>query len=156
MENIAYALTKKQELTPLERPVPKAGPGEVAIRVCYVGVCGSDAHFFESGFRGETPIPMPFVLGHECSGVIVGVGDGVTDRRVGDRVTIEPQITCGKCRMCKSGRYNMCEHVRFPSVPPYDGFLQNYISFPADLTFLLPSSCSMERLVSGPIRKGIR
>ena len=143
MENIAYALTKKQALTPLERPVPKAGPGEVAIRVCYVGVCGSDAHFFESGFRGETPIPMPFVLGHECSGVIVGVGDGVTDRRVGDRVTIEPQITCGKCRMCKSGRYNMCEHVRFPSVPPYDGFLQNYISFPADLTFLLPSSCSM-------------
>ena len=51
MENIAYALTKKQELTPLERPVPKAGPGEVAIRVCYVGVCGS-------GEKRRFPCPL--------------------------------------------------------------------------------------------------
>ena len=144
MKNIAYALTKKQKLTPLERPIPKAGPGEVVIRICYVGVCGSDAHFFESGYRGVTPIPMPFVLGHECSGVITEVGEGVSDRKVGDRVTIEPQMTCGTCKMCKSGRYNLCEHVKFPSVPPYDGFLQNYITFPADLTFLLPDRLTMQ------------
>ena len=73
-KNIAYALTKPRELTPMEREMPSAGPGEVVIRVFYVGVCGSDAHFFETGFRGETPIPMPFVLGHECSGIIVALG----------------------------------------------------------------------------------
>lgn len=142
-KNIAYALTKPRELTPMEREMPSAGPGEVVIRVFYVGVCGSDAHFFETGFRGETPIPMPFVLGHECSGIIVAVGEGVKGRSVGDRVTIEPQITCGTCKMCRSGRYNMCEHVKFPSVPPWDGFLQRYIVFPAHLTFLLPDACSL-------------
>lgn len=144
MKNIAYPMIQKQVLEPQERPMPKAGPGEVVIRIHYVGICGSDAHFFETGYRGENPIPMPFVLGHECSGVIVEVGADVKDRKVGDRVTIEPQVTCGKCRMCRSGRYNMCEHVRFPSVPPYDGFLQKYVAFPADLTFLLPDRCSMK------------
>ncbi len=130
----------KMELREIETPAP--GPCEVLLRTEYVGVCGSDVHFFESGVRRGKPFALPFILGHECSGTVMEVGAEVRHLQKGDRVTIEPQQTCGQCKPCKSGRYNMCADVKFPSVPPYDGMLRNYMTFPAHLCYRLPDAVS--------------
>ena len=125
-----------------ELPVPTAKPGEVVLKVEYVGVCGSDVHFFETGVRKGKPFQLPFILGHECAGMVAEVGEGVKSIKVGDRVCFEPQITCGKCVYCRSGHYNMCPDVVFPSTPPYDGMLRDYAVIPAENAFKLPDEVS--------------
>mgnify|MGYP004531603259 FL=1 len=125
-----------------ELPVPTAKPGEVVLKVEYVGVCGSDVHFFETGVRKGKPFQLPFILGHECAGMVTEVGEGVKSIKVGDRVCFEPQITCGKCVYCRSGHYNMCPDVVFPSTPPYDGMLRDYAVIPAENAFKLPDEVS--------------
>ncbi len=88
---------------------PSPGAGQVAIRVRRIGVCGSDIHVF----HGQHPFtPYPVVQGHEFSGSIESVGTGVTAFRPGQKVTARPQIVCGKCGPCRSGRYNICDHLK--------------------------------------------
>lgn len=137
----AYMISpKKIELR--ELPMPTAKPGEVILKVEYVGVCGSDVHFLETGVRKGKPFPLPFILGHECTGTVTEVGDGVKSIKVGERVCFEPQITCGKCVYCRSGHYNMCPDVVFPSTPPYDGMLRDYVAIPAENAYKLPDEVS--------------
>lgn len=148
----AYMVTPgKMEIR--ELPMPQAQPGEVVLKIEYVGVCGSDAHFFESGMRKGKAFDLPFILGHECAGTVTQVGAGV---QVGDRVCFEPQITCGVCPECRSGRYNLCKDVRFPSVPPYDGMLRDYAAIPAHLAFKLPDNVSsLEGALIEPLAVGL-
>lgn len=143
-KNRAAYMTAVREMELRVIEMPAAGPGEVVLRTEYVGVCGSDVHFFASGQRRGKPFALPFILGHECSGTVVEVGKGVEHLAVGDRITIEPQQTCGHCRPCKTGRYNMCAEVAFPSVPPHDGMLRNYMTFPAHLCYRLPDAVSTQ------------
>ena len=114
---------------------------DVVLRVVYCGVCGSDVHFYEHG-EPEFPDVYPFVPGHECAGEVVEVGRNVTTLKVGDRVAVEPGITCGKCEWCRSGKYNLCPRVRFLSAPTYHGALRNYLAHPAELCYKLPDSMS--------------
>ena len=74
-----------------ERPIPTPGPGDVLIRVSSVGVCGSDTHYYRHGRVGSFVVDGPLVLGHEAAGTIVGVGESVDPKRIGERVSIEPQ-----------------------------------------------------------------
>ena len=139
-----------------ELPIPRAGAGEVVLNVEYVGVCGSDVHFFESGMRKGKFFDLPFILGHECAGTIVETGPGVTGLRQGDRVCFEPQITCGTCVYCRSGHYNMCPDVQFPSVPPHDGMLRDFVAIPAHLAYKLPDSIStLEGALIEPLAVGL-
>lgn len=141
MNRAAYmTAVKKMEIR--EIPMPEAAEGEIVLRVEYVGVCGSDAHFFESGERKGKAFGLPFILGHECAGTVVSVGKDVKNVKQGDRVCFEPQITCGTCAYCRSGHYNMCPDVHFPSVPPYDGMLRDYVTIPAHLAYRLPDNVS--------------
>ena len=151
----AYMVTPgKMEIR--ELPMPQAQPGEVVLKIEYVGVCGSDAHFFESGMRKGKAFDLPFILGHECAGTVTQVGAGVQNVAVGDRVCFEPQITCGVCPECRSGRYNLCKDVRFPSVPPYDGMLRDYAAIPAHLAFKLPDNVSsLEGALIEPLAVGL-
>ena len=144
-ENKAAYMTGIRKMEIKDAPAPKLSRDGVIIKVEYVGVCGSDVHFFESGERRGIPFKLPFVLGHECAGTVVEAGEDVTNVKVGDRVCFEPQITCGKCRYCKSGHYNMCPHVVFPSVPPYDGMLQRYAAIPAENAFRLPDNVTTKQ-----------
>ena len=148
----AYMVTPgKMEIR--ELPMPQAQPGEVVLKIEYVGVCGSDAHFFESGMRKGKAFDLPFILGHECAGTVTQVGAGVQNVAVGDRVCFEPQITCGVCPECRSGR---CKDVRFPSVPPYDGMLRDYAAIPAHLAFKLPDNVSsLEGALIEPLAVGL-
>lgn len=127
-----------------EATCPDPMSGEVRIRPEYVGVCGSDVHFFEHGRIGQCVVRYPFILGHECAGIVTAVGPNVTNLAVGDRVTIEPGIACHSCRFCRDGRYNLCPQVKFLSTPPYDGVLREEFNHPATLTYRLPKNVSTQ------------
>ena len=116
--------TALNELEIQERDIPKIKAHEVLVRVDYVGICGSDLHYFEHGRIGNFIVDYPFVLGHEVGGTVVALGEDVKDLKVDDRVALEPQITCGECEFCKSGRYNLCNEVEFFATPPIDGVFQ--------------------------------
>lgn len=137
-------------------PMPEAKADEVVIKVASVGLCGSDVHFFASGQRKGKDFALPFVLGHECSGYVVEMGPGVEGLQTGDRVAFEPQITCGRCDHCRSGRYNLCPGATFPSVPPHDGMLRRYAAIPAHLAYRLPDILGMtEGALIEPLAVGL-
>lgn len=143
----------KIELTEREIPVPKAG--EVLVKIEYVGVCGSDLHYYEAGGIGANIVEPPFVLGHEAGGTIVSTGDAVTNLKVGDRVALEPGKTCGKCEFCKSGKYNLCPDVIFFATPPIDGVFKEYVAHSAELCFKIPDTMdTMEAALIEPLAVG--
>jgi len=133
----------KMELRQLDIPVP--GPEEALVRIKAVGLCGSDVHYYEHGRIGPYVVEKPIILGHEAAGEIVAVGGEVRHLRVGQRVAIEPGVTCGRCNYCKSGRYNLCPDVRFLATPPYDGAFCEYIAIRADFLHPIPDSMSYEK-----------
>ena len=123
-----------------ERDIPEVKDDEVLVRLEYVGICGSDLHYYETGAIGV--VKPPFVLGHEPGGVVVETGKNVKHLKVGDRVALEPGKTCGHCEFCKTGRYNLCPDVVFFATPPVDGVFQEYVAHEADLCFKLPDHVS--------------
>lgn len=143
----------KVELT--EREIPKPAANEVLVRVEYVGVCGSDIHYYENGGIGPNIVKPPFVLGHEAGGTVVEVGASVTHLKPGDRVALEPGKTCGHCEFCKTGRYNLCPEVIFFATPPVDGVFQEYVAHEADLCFKIPDNMdTMEAALIEPLSVG--
>ena len=127
-----------------EREIPVPKDDEVLVKLEYVGICGSDLHYYESGAIGDYVVKPPFVLGHEPGGVVVEVGKNVTHLKVGDRVALEPGKTCGHCEFCKEGKYNLCPDVIFFATPPVDGVFQEYVAHEADLCFKLPDNVSTQ------------
>jgi L-iditol 2-dehydrogenase len=125
-----------------ERPVPSPGPHEVLVEVAAVGVCGSDVHYYRHGRIGDFIVEEPMILGHELSGRIAAVGDGVDADRVGQRVAVEPQHPCRRCRQCTAGRYNMCPEMKFYATPPVDGAFCRYVTIGAEMAHPVPDSMS--------------
>lgn len=121
-------------------PRPETGPGEALIRVRAVGVCGSDVHYYVDGHIGDAVPTLPFTLGHEFAGEIVGLGPGVDGPPVGTRVAADPAIPCGRCETCLDGNPNCCPNVRFPGSAPVEGSLSEYYAHPAELCVPLPES----------------
>lgn len=137
------------------RPIPTPKDNEVLVKLEYVGICGSDLHFYESGAIGACVVKPPFVLGHEPGGVVVEVGKNVTHLKVGDKVALEPGKTCGQCEFCKTGRYNLCPDVIFFATPPVDGVFQEYVAHEAGLCFKLPENVStLEGALIEPLAVG--
>ena len=114
-----------------ERDIPQVKDDEVLVKLEYVGICGSDLHYYETGAIGDYVVEPPFVLGHEPGGTVVEVGKNVTHLKAGDRVALEPGKTCGHCEFCKTGRYNLCPDVVFFATPPVDGVFQEYVAHEA-------------------------
>lgn len=138
-----------------ERDIPKAKDNEVLVKLEYVGICGSDLHYYETGAIGDFVVEPPFVLGHEPGGTVVEVGKDVKHLKVGDRVALEPGKTCGRCEFCKTGRYNLCPDVVFFATPPVDGVFQEYVAHEADLCFKLPENVStLEGALIEPLAVG--
>ncbi len=125
-----------------ERPVPTPKDNEALVKLEYVGVCGSDIHYYESGRISDFIVEPPFVLGHEAAGTVVAVGKDVKNIKPGDRVALEPGKTCGHCEYCREGKYNLCPDVIFFATPPVDGVFQEYVAHEADLCFKLPDNVS--------------
>jgi L-iditol 2-dehydrogenase len=125
-----------------ERPVPEPGPGQVAVRVTSVGVCGSDTHYYDHGRIGRFVVEEPLVLGHEAAGEVTAQGPGVTSPVVGQRVSIEPGVPDLTCPQCLSGRYNLCPRMRFFATPPIDGAFAEYLVVHAAFAHPVPDALS--------------
>ncbi|MDQ1182763.1 NAD(P)-dependent alcohol dehydrogenase [Rhodococcus sp. SORGH_AS_0301] len=138
----AAVLTEPGHIETQTRPVPTPNAGDVLVRVASVGVCGSDAHYYREGRIGDFVVESPLVLGHEASGVIVAVGDGVSPRRVGSRVSIEPQRPDPDSRETRSGHYNLCPHMEFYATPPVDGALCEYVTIGSTFAHDVPDAVS--------------
>lgn len=138
-----------------ERKIPRPGANEVLVRLEYVGICGSDLHYYETGAIGDYVVKPPFVLGHEPGGVVVETGENVRSLKIGDRVALEPGKTCGHCEFCRQGKYNLCPDVVFFATPPVDGVFQEYVAHEADLCFKLPENVStLEGALIEPLAVG--
>ena len=128
-------------------------PGDVLIRIKAVGVCGSDRHYFIDGCIGSQVVDFPQIMGHECAGVIEQVGPAVTSVKPGDRVAIEPQVTCGKCSFCQSGNQNFCLNLKFLGIPgEMHGCMQQFLVMPQENVYLVPPDLSLEdAVISEPL-----
>ena len=123
-----------------EVPVPAAGPGQVLVKIMKIGICGSDMHVY----HGEHPFASyPITQGHETSGEIAQIGEGVEGFRVGQKVTIQPQVVCGKCYLCRNGRYNLCEALKVMGFQT-TGVASHYFAVEADKVIPLPQEMSFD------------
>ena len=125
-----------------QAPELHPGPGEVVIRNMVCGVCGTDVHIFH-GEPGSADVNPPVVLGHEYSGEVVEVGEGVTALKPGDHVTVDPNIYCGECVYCRNGKKQLCETMQAVGVTR-DGGFGEYSLVPAAQAFKLGDSVPYE------------
>ena len=142
----AFLLHGAKDLRLVDLPQPLAGPGEVVIAMRRAGICGSDMHYYSHGQIGSFVPKRPFVLGHEFAGEIVSVGPGVAPSRIGERVTVDPSMPCGHCRICRGGRNNLCLNMRFfgsASCDPHiNGGFEEFVLVPAANAFAVPDTLS--------------
>lgn len=122
-----------------EVPYPAPDYNEVTIKVAHTGVCGTDVHIY----KGENVIPYPMIPGHEFSGTIFEIGEGVADWKIGDRVSADPSIFCGKCEYCLTNRFNHCENFKGLGTMR-NGSMAEYVSIPAANVVKVPDSMSLE------------
>ena len=115
-----------------DEPVPAPGPGEALLKVSAVGICGSDLHWFNEGNIGDAGLSHPLILGHEIAGVFEN----------GQRVAVDPSITCGQCKFCKEGNPNFCESLIFAGHANQDGALREYMNWPSRFCYPLPAELS--------------
>lgn len=121
---------------------PTPGDGEVLLEVLSVGVCRSDLDYWNDGRIGDAVVEEPLVLGHEFSARVVETGAGVDPNLVGQRVAVEPAVSCLSCEWCRQGDTHVCPSVRFCGTPPVDGALRRYVTYPAQFMAVLPSNVS--------------
>jgi len=141
----AAVLNKPLDMEMKQVPIPVPKADEALIKVYCIGVCGSDVHYYEHGRIGRYVVEQPIILGHELAGEVVEIGSAVQNVAVGDRVAVEPGVTCGRCEYCKSGRYNLCPDVVFMATPPVDGAWAEYVTIRSDFLFKLPEGISYEQ-----------
>ncbi|MGQ9801959.1 MAG: zinc-dependent alcohol dehydrogenase [Candidatus Saccharicenans sp.] len=117
----------------------------VLLRTKVAGICGSDLHYFISESVGGEKVPYPCLVGHECSAEVVRVGSEVQEVQPGDRVAVEPSISCSLCDQCLAGRFNTCRKIKFLGHPgELDGCLAEYFVMPARNLIKLPPSMTLE------------
>jgi L-iditol 2-dehydrogenase len=126
-----------------ETAMPVPGAGEVRVRLQKAGICGSDVHLFS----GHRLLNRPVIIGHEAIGIVDAAGNNVSALKTGDRVVIEPNIPCGQCRYCLSGRGNICINKRVIGVTENGCFTQ-YICLPEAFCWKLPPEISDEDAVT--------
>lgn len=124
-------------------PAPEImGEHDILLRVKAVSICGTDLHYYRGEPAGNPPLAYPFIMGHEFAGRVEAVGQAVTTLRVGDRVAVDPAVSCGVCEFCLSGNPNICPHVRFTGSPTVPGAFQDLLVHPAHTAFKLPDNLS--------------
>lgn len=132
---------------------PVASQGKVKIKVEWCGICGSDLHEYVAGpifIPQENPHVLtgekaPIVMGHEFSGQVVEIGQGVTKFKVGDRVVVEPVFSCGTCESCRQGKYNLCVKMGFLGLAGGGGGFSEYVAADEHMVHKIPDSVSYEQ-----------
>ena len=137
---LKITLVEPQKLVVGEGEIPVPKKGEVLIRVKRIGVCGSDPTIF---FGRHPYVSYPLVMGHEFSGTIEQLGEGVENLKTGMRVTVIPHLVCGKCEACKKQLYNFCEELRCTGAEA-DGAYCEYIAMPQEMVIPIPDTMTLE------------
>ncbi len=127
----------------VEVDVPKPGPGEVLIRVLATTICGTDLHIYEWNEWAQSRIKTPQIMGHEVAGEVVEVGQGVDNLEVGDYISAETHIVCGKCYQCRTGNYHVCQNTKIFGVD-MDGVFAEYAIVPAQNAWKNPKGMPLE------------
>ncbi len=142
----ALLLTAPSTLAMVDLPTPEPAPGEALLRIRACGICGSDLHGWDGSSGRRRP---PLVMGHEASGEIAALGDGVEGWSVGDRVTFDSTIFCGECDACLSGRNNLCGRRRVVGVAPVEysqaGAFAEFLALPTRILHRLPAALPFTR-----------
>jgi L-iditol 2-dehydrogenase len=141
----ALLLTKYRELTLTDCERPVVGPTDVLVRVAACGICGSDVHGYDGSSGRRVP---PIIMGHEAAGVVAEVGAAVDRVRVGDSVTFDSTISCGKCDSCQRGAVNLCENRRVLGVSCAEyrqhGAFAEFVVVPQHIIYTLPPGMPLE------------
>ncbi|MFT8878421.1 MAG: zinc-dependent alcohol dehydrogenase family protein [Oenococcus sp.] len=140
MDALVLTAVKHMEVQETKKPTQKAN--EVLIESKYAGICGTD-HALYNGLPGSAAAVPPIVLGHENSGIVAEVGAEVVDFKVGDRVTVDPNIYCGKCFYCRTGRPELCDNLSAIGVTR-NGGLEQYFTAPETQVYKVPDNVSLK------------
>lgn len=154
----AMLLTGIEQIQMYEVPDPVIkNDTDVLIKMAIVGVCGSDVHYYVSGKIGSQVVQYPFAVGHEGAGVVEKVGSAVNDIKPGDRIAIEPAVSCWRCDQCKAGRHHTCRNLKFLGCPgQIEGCLSEYIVMPQESCFKIKDSMTFEQAaISEPLAIGV-
>jgi L-iditol 2-dehydrogenase len=135
----AAVLFAPENLKMTDVEIPKLAADEVLFKPKNIGICGSDVTFY----LGHRPVAYPLILGHEVVGHIAAVGEAVTKFKVGQRIIVEPNYSCGNCPLCRIGRGNICPNKKSPGVS-VPGFFADYAKAPAEFVWGLPDNISDE------------
>ena len=123
-------------------PMPKPGPGEILVKMGASGICYSDVMIYKGLYKGRSPLPFPLIMGHEGAGVVSKLGQGVTNLKEGDKVSMNPIWGCGQCGNCLDGSPNHCTSWTHLGITR-DGTFAEYLVVPAFTAFKVPDSVSM-------------
>lgn len=141
----ALLLSEYSHLEIADVPVPKPGEGEVLVKVEACGICGSDVHGYDGSSGRRIP---PLIMGHEAAGVVSEVGPGIERLKVGDRITFDSTIYCGKCKYCQAGEVNLCDNRQILGVSTKEfrrqGAFAEYVTVPELVTYQLPKEVPAE------------
>jgi D-arabinitol dehydrogenase (NADP+) len=156
---VVYDQPRRYEIADV--PTPEPGPGQVRIRVIQVGVCGTDLHIH----NGEFMAAYPLIPGHELVGTIDALGEGADRFRPGEHVTVNPNVHCGRCEYCRSGRLILCENLKGMG-SNFPGFFAESVTVPEHLVFSVegipvdtavfaePAACATHGLENLQVRPG--
>jgi L-iditol 2-dehydrogenase len=151
-------LTGIRQMEMREAPKPEIGKDtDVLLKVESVGVCGSDVHYYVSGRIGGQVVSYPFRVGHEFAATVTAVGRKVKRVKVGDRVAVEPAMSCGKCDQCRSGRRHTCRKLRFLGCPGQaEGCLAEYVVMPQECCYPVKKKTTFDQAaLAEPLSIGI-
>ncbi len=137
---LQQVMTNPGEIVFKEVPMPEMRDNQVMVKIMNIGICGSDIHVY----HGKHPFTTyPVTQGHEVSGEITAVGKEVETLAVGQKVTIEPQVYCGKCHPCRNGKYNLCEELKVMGFQT-TGTASQYFAVDASKVTPIPEAMSFE------------
>ncbi|TCL01149.1 2-desacetyl-2-hydroxyethyl bacteriochlorophyllide A dehydrogenase [Shimia isoporae] len=134
-----YRGNKTFTVETMEAPAP--AKGEVAVRIAFCGICGTDMHVFHGNMDGR--VGFERVIGHEMSGTVASVGEGVTNVSVGEKVVVRPLDHCGNCPACDAGHQHICHNLKFLGLDT-NGAMQEIWNVPAHTLHVLPNDMRMD------------
>jgi L-iditol 2-dehydrogenase len=154
----AAVLTGIKQFEIRQVPTPEiVNDTDVFIRIKTVGVCGSDIHYYTTGRIGSQIVQYPFTIGHECAGIVERTGSKVARVKPGQRIAIDPAVSCGHCDQCKAGREHTCRELLFLGCPKQlEGCLSEYIVLSEKCCFPITDNMTFEQAaLSEPLAIGV-
>ncbi len=147
---------RQMEIRNLPEPNIK-NDNDVLLKIEKVGVCGSDVHYYETGKIGSQVVKYPFIVGHECAATVKSVGPAVKIVKVGDRVVVEPAISCNNCDQCRQHRENTCRNLKFLGCPgQIAGCLCEYLVMPEQCCLPVGNKITLEQgVLCEPLAIGV-